>query len=178
MKKKKNAAPQDEKLNVFVPFVNLLLFEKFESPNFYSDNEKLSENYIEAVKIINDTSIDSSDYFKMKFQYFISELSEVNRRLIFDSIIKNDLFMSAMSITYIIESNLSMNKESSLISHTEILKNLLDFTVKGEMSKVLFYFFTIYFEHVFYVESSNEKYISQTEYDNLIENIKESILKI
>ena len=171
MKKKKNAAPQDEKLNVFVPFVNLLLFEKFESPNFYSENAKLSENYIEAVNKINETSIDSSDYFKMKFQYFISELSEGKRRLIFDSIIKNDLFMSAMSVTYIIENNLSMNKESSLISHTEILKNLLDFTIKGEMSKVLFYFFSLYFEHIFYVESSDENYISQTAYDNLFENL-------
>jgi len=169
--KNKKFTSKDEKLHVFVPFVNLLLFEKFESPNFNSDNEKLSENYIEAVKIINDTSIDSSDYFKMKVQYFITELSEVKRRLIFDSIIKNDLFMSAMSITYIIENNLSMNKESSLISHTEILKNLLDFTVKGEMSKVLFYFFTLYFEHIFYLESSDENYISQTEYDNLFENL-------
>ena len=84
MKKKKNTARQDEKLNVFVPFVNLLLFEKFESPNFNSENVKLSENFIEAVNEINETSIDSSDYFKMKVQYFITELSEVKRRLIFD----------------------------------------------------------------------------------------------
>ena len=171
MKKKKNTARQDEKLNVFVPFVNLLLFEKFESPNFNSENTKLSENFIEAVNEINETSIDSSDYFKMKVQYFITELSEVKRRLIFDSIIQNELFMSTMSFTYTIENNLSMNNESSLISHTEILKNLLDFTIKGEMSKVLFYFFSLYFEHIFYVESSDENYISQTAYDNLFENL-------
>ncbi|MBB1192061.1 hypothetical protein DNC80_00030 [Flavobacterium sp. SOK18b] len=171
MKKNKNFIPKDEKLHVFVPFVNLLLFEKFESPNFYLENAKLSENFIEAVKIINDTSIDSSDYFKMKVQYFITELSEGKRRLIFDSIIQNELFMSAMSFTYTIENNLSMNNESSLISHTEILKNLLNFTIKGEMSKVLFYFFGLYFEHIFYVESSDENYISQTAYDNLFENL-------
>jgi hypothetical protein len=169
--KNKKFTSKDEKLNVFVPFVNLLLFEKFESPNFYSENAKLSENFIEAVNEINETSIDSSDYFKMKVQYFITELSEAKRRLIFDSIIINELFMSAMSFTYTIENNLSMNNESSLISHTEILKNLLDFTIKGEMSKVLFYFFGLYFEHIFYVESSDEKYISQTAYDNLFENL-------
>ena len=171
MKKNKNFTTKDEKLNVFLPFVNLLLFEKFESPNFYSENVKLSEDFIEAVDKISETSIDSSNYFKMKVQYFISELSEVNRQLIFDYIIKNELFMSAMSITYIIENNLSMNKESLLIIHTEILKNLLDFNIKGEMSKVVFYFFSLYFEYVFYVESSDEKYISQSGYNNLTENI-------
>jgi hypothetical protein len=53
---KNKTAPQDEKLNVF-PLVNLMLFEKFESLNFYSENAKLSvENFIEAVNEINETN--------------------------------------------------------------------------------------------------------------------------
>jgi hypothetical protein len=60
-----------KKLNVFV--LKFIVIWKIEVPDFNSENAKLSENFIEAVNEINETSIDS-DYFKMKVQYFITEL--------------------------------------------------------------------------------------------------------
>ena len=41
------------KSEVFTPLVNLLLFNEFKTPDFNSENEKLSEEYIEAVKTVD-----------------------------------------------------------------------------------------------------------------------------
>lgn len=169
--KKKNFRPKDEKLNVFVPFINLLLFEKLESPDFDSEYEKLSENFLEAVKLINQTSIDVSDYFKTKMYYFISGLSAGGRQEVFKNIVENSLFISILSFRYILSNKLSMNEESTFLSQKEIFGNLFDFKDQAKISKDIWCFFGMYFEHIFYVDRCDEKSISTMEYRNLIENL-------
>ena len=171
MKSKKNFSPKDEKLNVFVPFVNLLLFEKLESPDFDSEYEKLSKNFLEAVKLINQTSIDFSDYFKIKMYYFITGLSAGGRQEVFENIIENNLFITTLSVRYILSNNLSMNEESTFLSQKEIISNLFDFKDQAKISKDIWCFFGMYFEHIFYVDRCDEKSISSMEYRNLIENL-------
>lgn len=171
MKNKTNFSPKDEKLNVFVPFVNLLLFEKFESPDFDSEHEKLSENFLEAVEKIYESSIDSSDFFKFKLGDFVSRLSLSGRQKVFENIVENSIFISTLSVRYILSNKLSMNEESTFLSQREIFTNLFAFKDEAKVCKEIWYFFAMFFEHIFYVDRSGEKSISSMEYRNLIENL-------
>ena len=94
MKNKKDFSPKDEKLNVFVPFVNLLLFEKLESPDFDSEYEKLSKNFLEAAEKIDENVIGESDYFNLKFIHFIRGLNTSRRQKVFDIVVENELFIN------------------------------------------------------------------------------------
>ena len=176
MKKNKNCTPKDKKLNVFVPFVNLLLFEKFESPNFNSDNEKLSENYIEAAMTNNQTNLEFNDFFIDRFCYFLSQLSEVGRQQVCDNIIENDLYITSFSIGYMMENDLSIDQENSFTGLEEIFKKLFDFKIEGKLSLVLFYFFTFNFEYIFNTKFSEQQNILKKEYNFLIDNILQKFI--
>jgi hypothetical protein len=63
---KSNPAPE---YDVLIPLVNLLLFDKHDSLDFDSDQEKLSDNFIEAVKTINPTEIEDN-FFTNRVYFF------------------------------------------------------------------------------------------------------------
>ena len=75
------------KSEVFTPLVNLLLFNEFKTPDFNSENEKLSEEYIEAVKTVDQIDIGENTFFMGRIQYYLSELLVTGRKHIFDIIL-------------------------------------------------------------------------------------------
>jgi hypothetical protein len=173
MNKKKNFRPKDEKFNVFVPLVNLLLFEKFESPGFESDNEKLSQNFIEATKITNQKAIEENYFFINTIYNFLTKLSDEQRAQVYNNIVENDVYIGATRIIYIMKDNLSFDEESTFISQAEILKDLFEFKEEVKLSKAVFYYFIFQFEHIMYLIFSDLLNISKTEYENIISNIGE-----
>lgn len=173
MNKKKDFRPKDEKFNVFVPLVNLLLFEKFESPGFESENEKLSQNFIEATKTTNQKAIEENYFFTNTIYNFLTKLSDEQRAQVYYNIIDNDAYIGATTIVYIMKDNLSFDEESTFISQTEILKDLFEFKDEVKLSKAVFYYFIFQFEHIMYLIFSDLLNISKTEYENIISNIGE-----
>ena len=55
------------KSEVFTPLVNLLLFNEFKTPDFNSENEKLSEEYIEAVKTVDQMDIGENIFKRVSY---------------------------------------------------------------------------------------------------------------
>lgn len=171
MNEKKDFRLKDEKFNVFIPLVNLLLFEKIESPEFEFEHEKLSNNFIDATKIINQKTIEENYFFTNTIYNFLTKLSDEQRAQVYFNIVENDEYIGATSIIYIMENNLSMDEESSFLSQVEILKSLLEFKDNSKLSKTIFYYFIFQFEHIMYLKFSDLQNISKTEYENIISNI-------
>lgn len=177
---KNNKSNPAHEYEVLIPLVNLLLFEKFDAPDFEYKYEKLSNDFIEATKTINQDTIEENNFFTKRVFYFLTELSAEQREQVYYIIVDNDLYIGAMSMSYIIEHNLSMDEESSFLSQAEILKNAFEFKDDAKMSKTIFYYFIFQFEHIMYLKFSDSKIITELEYNNIIDklgSIKEPTFK-
>jgi hypothetical protein len=174
MSQKKDYRLKNQKFNVFIPLVNLLLFEKFESPDFESEKEKLSDNFIEAIEIINQNIIEENHFFTKRIYYFIKELTAEQREKVCYAIVESDVYIATMTIAYIIEHNLSMDEESTFLSQAEVLNNVFEFRLEAKLSKTIFYFFIFHLEHIMYLKFSDEQNISKTEYIDVIKNLGEN----
>ena len=75
------------KSEVFIPLVNLLLFNETKTPDFNSENEKLSEEYLEAVKTVDQMDVGDNAFFVGRIQFYLSELLITGRKYIFDIIL-------------------------------------------------------------------------------------------
>ena len=93
------------KSEVFTPLVNLLLFNEFKTPDFNSENEKLSEEYIEAVKTVDQMDIGENIFFMERIQFYLSELLVPARKHIFDIILEKEPYIMTMVIFWKKRSN-------------------------------------------------------------------------
>lgn len=93
------------KSEVFTPLVNLLLFNEFKTPDFNSENEKLSEEYIEAVKTVDQMDIGENIFFMGRIQFYLSELLVTGRKHIFDIILEKEPYIMTMVIFWKKRSN-------------------------------------------------------------------------
>ena len=100
MKEKNKFKISDKKFNVFIPLVNLLLFESFNFPDFESGNENLSENFIEILKSVEGIDLNGNDFIRTRILYFLLGLNIKSREEIFEIIIENEMYTHSMSISY------------------------------------------------------------------------------
>ena len=161
------------KSEVFTPLVNLLLFNEFKTPDFNSENEKLSEEYIEAVKTVDQMDIGENIFFMGRIQFYLSELLVTGRKHIFDIILEKEPYIMTMVIFNIMENNLQINEENSFLSQKKILMDLIDFNENGKFNKVILLFFIFQFEHIMYLKFTDKHNISKNEYNKLIESLSE-----
>ena len=161
------------KSEVFTPLVNLLLFNEFKTPDFNSENEKLSEEYIEAVKTVDQMDIGENIFFMGRIQFYLSELLVTGRKHIFDIILEKEPYIMTMVIFNIMENNLQINEENSFLSQKKILMDLIDFNENGKFNRVILLFFIFQFEYIMYLEFTDKHNISKDEYNKLIESLSE-----
>ena len=161
------------KSEVFTPLVNLLLFNEFKTPDFNSENEKLSEEYIEAVKTVDQMDIGENIFFMGRIQFYLSELLVTARKHIFDIILEKEPYIMTMVIFNIMENNLQINEENSFLSQKKILMDLIDFNENGKFNRVILLFFIFQFEHIMYLKFTDKHNISKNEYNKLIESLSE-----
>ena len=161
------------KSEVFTPLVNLLLFNEFKTSDFNSENEKLSEEYIEAVKTVDQMDIGENIFFMGRIQFYLSELLVTGRKHIFDIILEKEPYIMTMVIFNIMENNLQINEENSFLSQKKILMDLIDFNENGKFNRVILLFFIFQFEHIMYLEFTDKHNISKDEYNKLIESLSE-----
>ena len=93
---KSNPAPE---YDVLIPLVNLLLFDKHDSLDFDSDHEKLSDNFIEAIKTTNPTEIEDN-FFTNRVYFYLKELSPKGREHLFNVKFNNDIFYVFFRLKY------------------------------------------------------------------------------
>ena len=161
------------KSEVFTPLVNLLLFNEFKTPDFNSENEKLSEEYIEAVKTVDQMDIGENIFFMGRIQFYLSELLVPARKHIFDIILEKEPYIMTMVIFNIMENNLQINEENSFLSQKKILMDLIDFNENCKFNRVILLFYIFQFEHIMYLELNDKHNISKDEYNKLIESLSE-----
>lgn len=171
MKEKNKFKINDKKFNVFIPLVNLLLFESINPPDFDSGNENLSKDFIETHKSIEGIDLNENEFFRTRILYFLSGLNIKSRKEIFEIIIENEMYTHAMSISYALGNNRSMNSNSISLGQEKILLELVEFKFDGVLSKVLLVYFIFHFEDIFDFKFSEKNYISKNDYDNIVENL-------
>lgn len=171
MSEKKNFRQKDEKFNVFIPLVNLLLFDKLETPDFDSENEKLSENFTKFMKSENHFNIEENEFFKTRILNFLSDLEFFKRDVIFQIILENKAYFQSLLFAYIVDNNLCLNKETFQQTETRLLREFGDFKFERKLGKEIYYYFVFHFEGILFYEFENKTRVLKSEYLEIIENI-------
>jgi len=161
------------KSEVFIPLVNLLLFNETKTPDFNSENEKVTEEYLEAVKIVDQMDVEENKFFMERIQFYLSELLITGRKHIFDIILEKEPYVMTMAFLNMLENNLQINEENSFLSQKKVLMDLIDFYENGKLNRVIVLFFIFQFERIMYLELNDKHNISKEEYNNLIESLSE-----
>lgn len=173
---KSNLAPQ---YDVLIPLVNLLLFDKHDSLDFDSDHEKLSDNFIEAVKTINPTEIEDN-FFTSRVYFYLKELSPKEREHLFKIIFNNDAYISTLTITNLFLNDLPPDEKNTFSIQNKIIIDLMNYREEAKLSKSILLYFTIHFLSIFEYKFSDPITITKFEYNDLIHNLtnlKESTFK-
>ena len=173
MKEKNKFKISDKKFHVFIPFVNLLLFETFNSPDFDSGNEKLSKNFIEILNSIEQINFGENEFFRTRILYFLSDLNVKSRGEIYKIIIENEMYTNAMSISYILETNRTINSDSVILNQEKLFLELVKFKFEGVLSKVILFYFIFHFEDILGFKFSDNNYLTKNDYVNIVENLCE-----
>lgn len=161
------------KSEVFIPLVNLLLFNETKTPDFNSENEKVTEEYLEAVKTADQMNVEENTFFMERIQFYLSELLITGRKHIFDIILEKEPYVMTMAFLNMLENNLQINEENSFLSQKKVLMDLIDFYENGKLNRVIVLFFIFQFERIMYLELNDKHNISKDEYNKLIESLSE-----
>jgi hypothetical protein len=164
---KSNPAPE---YDVLIPLVNLLLFDKHDSLDFDSDHEKLSDNFIEAIRTTNPTEIEDN-FFTNRVYFYLKELSPKEREHLFKIIFNNDAYISTLTITNLFLNDITPDEKNTFSIQNKIMIDLLNFREEAKLSKSILLYFTIYFLSIFEYKFSDSKTITKFEYDDLIHNL-------
>ena len=161
------------KSEIFIPLVNLLLFNETKTPDFNSENEKVTEEYLEAVKTVDQMNVEENIFFMERIQFYLSELLITGRKHIFDFILEKEPYVMTMAFLNMLENNLQINEENSFLSQKKVLMDLIDFYENGKLNRVIVLFFIFQFERIMYLELNDKHNISKDEYNKLIESLSE-----
>ena len=164
---KSNPAPE---YDVLIPLVNLLLFDKHDSLDFDSDHEKLSDNFIEAVKTINPTEIEHN-FFTNRAFFYLKELSPERRENLFKIIFNNDIFISTLTIGNLFSNKLSPDEKNTTSTQNKILVDLLNYREEAKLSKTILLYFSLSFISIFEYNFSDSEIITKFEYDDIIDKL-------
>ncbi len=171
MNEKKNFRLKDEKFNVFIPLVNLLLFDKLESPDFDSEYEKLSENFIEFLNSKDFDNLEENEFFKTRIFNFLSDLDFFRRDVIFRIILENSAYFQTILFAHVVDNNKSINKEIIEQSKIKLINEFVDFKFDGTLGKEIYYYFIFNFEGILFYNFTDNTKVFEREYLNIIENI-------
>jgi hypothetical protein len=171
MNQKKNFKLKDEKFNVFIPLVNLLLFDKVETPDFDSDSEKLSENFIKFLKTKDFDNIAEKEFFKTRILNFLSELDFFRRDVIFRIIFENSAYFQTILFAHVVDNNKSISKEIIEQSKIKLIKEFEDFKFDGKIGKEIYYYFIFYFDRILFYNFTDNTKVLEREYIDIIENM-------
>jgi hypothetical protein len=171
MNQRENFRLKDEKFNVFIPLINLLLFDKLETPDFDSENEKLSENFTKFMKTENYFNIDENDFFKTRILNFLSDLEFFKRDLIFQIILENKAYFQSVLLAYVLDNNRSINKEIIEQSQINLIKEFTNFKFEGKLVKEIYFYFVFQFEGILFYKFKNDSHVLKSEYFEIIQNI-------
>lgn len=170
---KKTKSSIKVKSEVFIPLVNLLLFNETKTPDFNSENEKVTEEYLEAVKTVDQMNVEENKFFMERIQFYLSELLITGRKHIFDIILEKEPYVMTIAFLNMLENNLQINEENSFLSQKKVLMDLIDFYENGKLNRVIVLFFIFQFEHIMYLELNDKHKISKDQYNKLIESLSE-----
>lgn len=168
MKENKSSATLEHQ--VLLPLFNLLLFDKHDSPDFNSDHEVLSNNFVEAFKTDNPTEIEDN-FFTNRVYFYLKELSPKEREHLFTIIFNNDTYISTLTITNLFLNDITPDEKNTFSIQNKIIIDLLNFREEAKLSKSILLYFTIYFLSIFEYKFSDSKTITKFEYDDLIHNL-------
>ncbi len=164
---KSNPAPE---YDVLIPLVNLLLFDRSDFLDFESNYEKLSDNFIKAIKTTNPTEIEDN-FFTKRVYFFLKELTPKGREHLFNIIFNNDIFISTLTIGNLLENGLAPDEKNTSSIQNKILIDLLNYREEAKFSKSLLLYFTLQIQFIFDYEFSDSKTITNIEYNNIIERL-------
>jgi|GEM_PF-4557882 len=167
----KNHTPvQDKDFEVFIPLINLFLFNSSGYPKFKSNSENLSTSYNLAQEFDKQHPIEENGFYLNILYTFLVDLDDIQRNSISNIILKNDGYLAGMSRIYAID-NECLNGDSDTIFEENILPDLISFNKSGTFNKNILLYLIFHFENIFDFEFSNTKIITKEQYDNLIEQL-------
>jgi len=161
----------DKKFTVFIPLVNLLLFDSLDSPEFDSESEKLSENFIKFLKTKKNDNLEENEFFKTRILGFLSDLEFFSRDIIFKIILENNVYFQSIIFSYIIDNALTFNKETYQKAEIKLLEEFGYFKFEGKLGKEIYYYFVFHFEGILFFEFANNSHVLKSEYVEIIQNI-------
>lgn len=174
--KEKNQTSENSKL--IEPFINLILFDSNDFPNFdKSYFEKLSEKYL---KCRNDCQEDKepteSTYFIEKLELYFRMLSVNDREKLSQIIVKNELVVETLFMNYVLDNKIIMDLETEDNERKHFfsfLIELIKFKIDGKVNKYSYFYFALLFQQIFYFEISKKEEISLLEYENIVEHFSQ-----
>lgn len=171
MNEKKNFRLKDEKFNVFIPLVNLLLFDKVETPDFDFEDEKLSENFTKFLKSKDFDNLEENEFFKTRILNFLSDLEFFRRDVIFQIILENFAYFQTILFAHVVDNNKSINKEIIELSKIKLMSEFADFKFEGTLGKEIYNYFIFHFEVILYYNFTDNTKVLEREYLEIIKNI-------
>lgn len=164
---KNNKSKPKVEYELFIPLVNLILFDRFESPDFNSDYEILSDNFIESLGTINVSKLEEN-FFTHRVYNYLKGLTDNSRSSLFEIIYNNDTYVASLILGHMVGNKTPLDDNSTLFSQEKIYTDLFLFKDDGKLSKSIFIYFILQFEAIFDFEFSLEKSITKFEYEKLL----------
>lgn len=155
---KTNSAVEYE---VFIPLVNLLLFNTTETPKFKEDFENLSEEFVSVNHFYKEADPKNEKYLEKNILYFLNNLEIENRKQIKEIIINSEVFIFSLMIKKIFENEATKCMENSL-------NELNEFSNQGKITNSIYSFINYQMKDIFEYDFSQMKVITNLQYDNLI----------
>lgn len=146
---------------VFIPLVNLLLFNITGTPKFKEDFENLSEEFVSVNHFYKEADPENEKYLEKNILYFVNSLEIENRKHIKEIIINSEVFIYTMMLKKIFENEPTKCMENSL-------NELNEFSYQGKITDLIYSFINYQMKYVFEYDFSQTKVITNLQYDYLI----------
>lgn len=162
-------------LKLVATLTNLLLFENIKNPVFDANNfKKLSDCFINNVKLSSESNPVELEYFREKLNLFYNKTTDFEKMHLYQLITNNDIFMKGMFFLHGLNNNIKISgnlKETQDIFFINFHIDMLKSFSEGVPNKYIFNHFASVFELIYYIEISNRSEISKREYNKVIRKL-------
>lgn len=169
MKRKRKKT--NTKSEIFNQIINCILFGNPSHPSFVSSFENLSFKFVNAC-LIRNTDLESN-YLREKITVFLYQIDNLERKNIYNFLIKNTEFINLFSLVYLINKSDKVIKISDLeseINLDDLDLQLLSFRIEGNIVKEIVMYLILFFEELLYLELENKERITKSEYFEIVNN--------
>ena len=160
---KKNKTKLAVKYEVFIPLINLLLFESVKTPKFKKDFENLSEEFVFANHFFKEVDPENEEYFRSNIYYFFNNLEIEKRPLITKIVTESEIFLSILMLKSIFK-----DKQNKSNHDEDFLFEINTFLFQGKISDSIYLFIYYQVEDIFGYNFSDTKIITKQQYEDLI----------